>query len=378
MKKAIYLDYNASTPVDPFVLDSMLPYFSIHFGNANSPHSHGWVAESAVETARKELAEFIHAEPDEIIFTSGATESINLAIKGVFEAYKSKGKHIIVAKSEHHAVLDCCLSLEKKGAEITYISVNREGLIDLDELKNSLRNDTLLVCTMLANNETGVIENIEAVADLTHQKNALLMSDATQAVGKIRVDLTELLVDLMPISAHKIYGPKGVGALFIKRKNPRVTVAPQQYGGGHEKNLRSGTLNVAGIVGLGTACKMAAEMLWEEAARLSKLRTQLEQSLLDLGAVYVNGSQKQRLPNVSNLCFKDKKSSEIMSGIPLVSVSSGSACSSKEGKPSHVLKAMGISDLDAFSSLRFSLGRYTTQEEINTTIEKFKIFLSKN
>ena len=295
MRTPVYLDYNATTPVDKRVLEKMIPFFSETFGNANSKtHSLGWFAEDAVKTARAQLAQLINSDPSEIVFTSGATESINLAIKGVYKAYHKKGNHIVCVATEHKAVLDCCAALEKQGAEITYLQVDREGMIDLQQLKNAITEKTILVCVMLANNETGVIQNISQIAEIVHSKNSLLLCDATQAIGKIRLDIIEENIDLMPVSAHKFYGPKGIGALYVRRKNPRVTLSSLIDGGGHENGLRSGTLNVPGIVGLGEACELAENEQWEDAIRISRLRTKLEQSFIDLGNVFVNGSQKHR------------------------------------------------------------------------------------
>ena len=377
MKTPVYLDYNATTPVDKRVLEKMLPYFSEFFGNANSKtHSYGWLAEDAVKTARAQLTRLINCDASEIIFTSGATESINLAIKGVYNAYHKKGNHIVAVTTEHKAVLDCCASLQKQGAEITYLSVDREGLIDMQELKNALTDKTILVCIMLANNETGVIQNIAAAAEIIHQKNTLLLCDATQALGKIRVDVMESGIDLMPVSAHKMYGPKGAGALYRRRKNPRVTLTSLIDGGGHENGLRSGTLNVPGIIGLGEACALAENEQWNDAVRISKLRTKLEQNLIDLGNVFVNGSQKNRLPNVSNLCFTNVRAELFITKLPELAFSTGSACSSALPEPSHVLKAMGRADDAAYSSLRFSLGKYTTEEEIDFCIKKIAAALN--
>lgn len=371
MKTPLYLDYNATTPVDPLVLEKMLPYFSELFGNANSKtHSYGWVAEEAVKTAREQVAQLVNCEDSEIIFTSGATESINLSIKGVYKAYHKKGKHIVAVATEHKAVLDCCASLQSLGAEVTYLAVDREGRIDLDELKNAIRESTVLVCIMLANNETGVIQNIAAVSEIVHSKNSLLLCDATQALGKIRVDVQESGIDLMPLSAHKMYGPKGCGALYVRRKDPRVTLISQLDGGGHENGLRSGTLNVPGIVGLGAACELAENEQWEDSIRISRLRTKLEQSLIENRTIFVNGSQKHRLPNVSNLCFTGIKAEGLITKLQDLAISTGSACSSALPEPSHVLKAMGLDDVSAYSSVRFSLGKYTTEEEIDFSIEK--------
>jgi len=370
VKTPIYLDHNATTPVDKRVLETMLPYFTEKFGNASSrTHAFGWVAEDAVRTAREQVAQLINCLAQEIIFTSGATEAINLAIKGVWEKYQTKGKHIITVKTEHKAVLDTCKSLERKGAEITYLSVDREGLIDLEELKNALTPQTILVAVMYANNETGVIQPIKQIADLVHANNSIFMCDATQAVGKINCDVEDDHIDLMCLSAHKFYGPKGIGALYVRRKNPRVTLYPQIDGGGHERGLRSGTLNVTGIVGLGKACEIAQQEMWDDSIRISKLRTKLEQHLCDLPNVFINGSTKHRLFNVTNITFQGVRSETLINKTPNIALAMGSACTSAIAEPSHVLKAMGMSDEDSYSAVRFSLGKYTTEAEINEVIE---------
>ena len=370
MNTPIYLDYNATTPIDKRVLEVMLPYFTEKFGNASSrTHAFGWVAEDAVKTAREKVAQLINSSDQEIIFTSGATEAINLAIKGVWGNYQTKGKHIITVKTEHKAVLDSCRSIEAKGAEVTYLSVDREGLIDLEELKNALRPETILVAVMYANNETGVIQPIKQIADLVHFNKSIFMCDATQIVGKITVDVEEEHIDLMCLSAHKLYGPKGVGALYVRRKNPRVNLVPLIDGGGHERGLRSGTLNVPGIAGLGKACEIAQQEMWDDAARISKLRTKLEQHLCDLGNVFINGSTKHRLFNVTNITFQGIRSETLINKMPNIAVAMGSACTSAIAEPSHVLKAMGISEEDAYGSIRFSLGKYTTEAEIDHVIE---------
>jgi cysteine desulfurase len=370
VKTPIYLDYNATTPVDKRVLEVMLPYFTEKFGNASSrTHAFGWIADDAVKTAREQVAGLINCLAQEIIFTSGATEAINLAIKGVWDNYQHKGKHIITVKTEHKAVLDTCKALEKKGAIITYLSVNREGLIDIDELKNALTPHTILVAVMYANNETGVIQPIKQIAELAHANNSFFMCDATQAIGKINIDVDDEHIDLMCMSAHKMYGPKGVGALYVRRKDPRVTLFPQIDGGGHERGLRSGTLNVTGIVGLGKACEMAQNEMWEDAARISKLRTKLEQFLCDLENVFINGSTKNRLFNTTNITFQEIRSEDLITKIPNIAVAMGSACTSVTAEPSHVLKAMGLTDKDAQSSIRFSFGKYSTDTEITEVIE---------
>lgn len=373
-KDFIYLDNNATTPVDTEVLGAMLPYFTSFYGNAASKtHPAGWQAEAAVDKARQQVANLLSCEKEEVIFTSGSTESCNLAIQGVYERYHTKGNHIVTIATEHKAVLDVCASLEKKGARVTYLPVSPEGLLDLDELKNALTDQTILVCVMLANNETGVIQPLKQVSEIAHAKKALVFCDATQAAGKMQVDVNDLGADLLCISAHKFYGPKGVGALFVRRKDPRVSLEPIIFGGGHEKGLRSGTLNVPGIVGLGKACEIAQAGMWDNNTRISALRAKLEHQLLDMEGVRINGSTKFRLYNTANICFGAKKSSDLIPKIShRVCVSSGSACTSALAQPSHVLKAMGLSDEDSYASIRFSLGKYTTEEEIQETIALLK------
>lgn len=363
----IYLDYNATTPVDKIVLEAMLPYFTNNFGNAASAtHLWGKRAKDAVENARNQVANLIHCTPQEITFTSGATESINLAIKGVAEAYSEKGKHIITVKTEHRAVLDTCKSLEKRGYEITWLDINNNGLVELADLETAIRADTILVSVMWVNNETGVVQPMNKIADIVHGKNSLLMSDATQAVGKLLIDLEKNRIDLLTLSAHKFYGPKGVGALYTRRKNPRVALTAQMDGGGHENGKRSGTLNVPGIVGLGEASELAKKEMEENENRIKTLRDKLENNLLALGDFSLNGSKENRLYNVSNICFKGVDGAKLLrSAYSWLAISSGSACSSANAEPSHVLRAMGLSEKDAKSSMRFSLGKYTTEEEIN-------------
>jgi len=373
-KELIYLDHNATTPVDAVVLEAMLPFFSKYYGNAASKtHPAGWQAQASVDKARQQVADLVGATPDEIIFTSGSTESCNLAIKGVYEKYRSKGNHIITLATEHKSVLDVCASLEKKGATITYLPVSPEGLVDPGELIKAITDKTILVCAMLANNETGVIQPIAEIAKIAHAHGLLVFCDATQAAGKIKLDVNELGADLLCISAHKFYGPKGVGALFVRRKNPRVSLEAQIEGGGHEKNLRSGTLNVPGIVGLGKACEMAIHNMWDDNTRISALRAKLEHHLLDLPGVRINGSTKHRLYNTANICFSGTPATSLIPKINhQVCVSSGSACTSALAQPSHVLKAMGLNDEDAYSSIRFSLGKNTTEEEIDETLALLK------
>lgn len=373
MKLPVYLDHNATTPVDARVLEVMLPYFSEHFGNAASrTHSFGWVAADAVSIARQQVAELINCTEQEVIFTSGATEAINLAIKGVWEQYKSKGNHLVTVQTEHKAVLDTCKALEKKGARVTYLSVNRDGLIDLEELKNALTSETVLVAVMYANNETGVLQPINEIAKIVHQAGSIFMCDATQAVGKMNIDVQEEAIDLLCLSAHKFYGPKGVGALYVRRKNPRVSLASLIDGGGHERALRSGTLNVTGIAGLGKACELAKAEMWDNSSRISKLRTHLEQHLLDLENVYINGTTRNRLYNTTNIAFAGIKADKLITMLSDIAVATGSACTSALPEPSHVLRAMGLTAELAYSSVRFSLGQATTLEEINYVIAKIK------
>jgi len=368
----VYMDNNATTPCDPRVVDAMLPYFTRHFGNAASrSHAYGWEAEEAVKFAREQVAALIGAEPGEIVFTSGATEADNLAIKGVFDMYKNKGNHIITVATEHKAVLDTCRHIEKEGAEITYLPVNKDGTVDLLQLESAIRPTTILVAIMYANNETGTIQPIRSISAIAKKHSLIFFSDAVQAAGKIPVDVNADSIDLAALTAHKIYGPKGVGALYVRRKNPRVRLTPQLDGGGHEKGIRSGTLNVPGIVGFGKAAELASETWATEGVRLSRLRDKLENALLQLADVSVNGNRNSRLPHVTNLSFADAESEGLMIGFNKnVAVSSGSACTSASLEPSYVLKAMGVNDSAALASLRFSLGRFTTEEEVNYAIEQ--------
>jgi cysteine desulfurase len=372
MQLPVYLDYNATTPCDARVVETMLPYFSQHFGNAASRnHIFGWRAEEAVKYAREQVAALIGADASEIVFTSGATEAANLALKGVYEMYAGKGNHIITCTIEHKAVLDSCKHLEKLGANITYLPVKENGLVDLQELEAAIQPTTILIAVMYANNEIGTIMPVREISSMARRHNVLFFSDATQAVGKIPVDVNEDGIDLMALSAHKMYGPKGVGALYVRRKNPRVRLAAQIDGGGHEKGMRSGTLNVPGIVGLGKACEICMKEMQKDAERLSRLRDTLETALLQLEAVQVNGDTEKRLPHVSNISFKHVEAGALLTGFHKeIALSSGSACTSASMEPSHVLKALGLSDEMAHSSLRFSLGRVTTEEEIAYTIEK--------
>jgi len=373
MNLPIYLDNNATTPMDPRVLEAMIPYFTQKFGNAASRNHHfGWVAEEGVDYAREQVAKLIGANEKEIIFTSGATESDNLAIKGVFEMYKEKGNHIITAVTEHKAVLDACKHVEKLGGKVTYLPVKEDGLVDLELLEQSMTPETILVSIMYGNNEIGVIQPVREIAAIAHKHGALFMTDATQAVGKIPVDVIADGIDLLALSAHKMYGPKGVGALYVRRKGPRVKVTAQMDGGGHERGMRSGTLNVPGIVGLGKACEVARLEMDSEALRLSAMRDRLEASLSELEESYVNGNVQHRLPHVANISFKYVEGEGLMMAMKDLAVSSGSACTSASLEPSYVLKSLGLSDDLAHSSIRFGLGRFTTEEEVDYAIEVTK------
>jgi len=373
MNLPIYLDNNATTPMDPRVLEAMIPYFTQKFGNAASRnHPFGWAAEEGVDYAREQVAKLIGANEKEIIFTSGATEANNLALKGVFEMYKDKGNHIITCTTEHKAVLDACKHLEKQGANVTYLQVKSDGLIDLQELENAMTDKTILVAIMYGNNEIGVIQPIKDISAIAHKHGALFFTDATQAVGKIPVDVIADGIDLMSFSAHKMYGPKGVGALYVRRKNPRVKVTAQMDGGGHERGMRSGTLNVPGIVGFGKACELCRLEMADEAKRLSSLRDKLESSLTTLEESYVNGNREHRLPHVANISFKYVEGEGLMMAMKDMAVSSGSACTSASLEPSYVLKSLGLSDDLAHSSIRFGLGRFTTEEEVDFAIEQTK------
>ena len=371
LKLPIYLDNNATTPMDPRVLEAMLPYFVEKFGNAASRnHSFGWVAEEAVDYAREQVAKLINADPKEIIFTSGATESDNLAIKGVFEMYASKGNHIITCTTEHKAVLDTCKHIEKEGGQVTYLEVQPDGLIDLAQLEAAITDKTILIAIMYGNNEIGVIQPIREISAIARKHGVLFFTDATQAVGKVPVDVLADGIDLMAFSGHKMYGPKGVGALYVRRKNPRVKVTAQMDGGGHERGMRSGTLNVPGIVGLGKACELCMNEMEAEAKRLSAMRDRLEKALLQIEEAYVNGNVEHRLPHTCNISFKYVEGEGLMMGFNKnIALSSGSACTSASLEPSYVLKALGLGDDLAHSSLRFGLGRFTTDEQIDFTIE---------
>ncbi|HYS25629.1 MAG TPA: IscS subfamily cysteine desulfurase [Vicinamibacterales bacterium] len=372
MKLPIYMDYHATTPVDPRVLEAMMPYFSEKFGNAASRnHPFGWEAEEAVEAARKQVADLIGANAKEVIFTSGATESNNLAIKGVAEMYREKGNHVITCVTEHKAVIDTCKKLEKQGLRVTYLPVQKDGRIDLDELRASITDKTILITIMTANNEIGVIQPIAEIGAIAKEKGILFHTDGVQAVGKVPFDVTSLKVDLVSISGHKIYGPKGVGALYVRRRNPRVLLAEQISGGGHERGMRSGTLNVPGIVGLGKAAQLCQQDMEKDTARLRNLRDRLNEQLhKNLDEIYINGSWEHRLPHNLNISFAYVEGESLLMGINDVAVSSGSACTSASLEPSYVLKALGAGDDLAHSSIRFGLGRWTTDEEVDYVVDK--------
>ncbi|HZT30885.1 MAG TPA: IscS subfamily cysteine desulfurase [Bryobacteraceae bacterium] len=367
MGTPIYLDNHATTALDPRVLDAMMPYLTTRFGNASSRHhAFGWEAEKAVEEARRKIAGLIGAAPNEIIFTSGATESDNLALKGVAEMYSGRGDHLITAATEHRAILDTCRKLEKRGCRVTYLPVDREGLIDLDQLRAAITGQTILVSIMYANNEIGVVQPVAEIGRICRERGVLFHSDAVQAVGKLPVNVESDSIDLLSLSGHKIYGPKGVGALYVRRRNPRVQLAAQMDGGGHERGMRSGTLNVPGIVGLGEACDICRRDMAEESQRLARLRDRLRNWVeTEVDEVYVNGSWQHRLPNNLNMSFAYVDSESLLMGMNDVALSTGSACTSATLEPSHVLKALGIGDDLAHGAVRFGLGRFNTEEEID-------------
>jgi cysteine desulfurase len=369
----IYLDYNSTTPIDPRVLEAMLPFLKENFANPSSTHHFGQNVNTKVKQAREQIADFINADPNELIFTSGATEALNIAIKGVAENYSNKGKHIITVSTEHKAVLDTCKNLEGKGYEITYLPVQSSGLIDLTELEKAIRIDTILISVMYVNNETGVIQPIKEIASIAQEKGALFITDATQAVGKIKIDVYDLGIDLLCLSGHKMYAPKGIGALYVRQSGNKVKLTPQIHGGGHEQGLRSGTLNVPGIIALAKACEIACEEMALNQKKITALRDQLESELLNLPNASINGDIDDRIYNTTNICFKGQDANILIGRMKNISVSNGSACSSAFFEPSHVLKAMGLSDDNAFASLRFTLGKNNTFEEIRKTIEELHI-----
>jgi len=372
VKLPIYMDNHATTPVDPRVVEAMLPYYTQHFGNAASRnHQFGWEAEQAVETAREQIAKLVGATAKEIIFTSGATESDNLAIKGVAEMYREKGNHIITAATEHKAVLDTCKRLEKNGYRVTYLPVGDDGLVNLEDLKRAIDDKTILVTIMYANNEIGVLQPVAEIGKLCHEKGVLFHTDAVQAIGKVPVSVIKDNIDLLSITAHKLYGPKGVGALYVRRKNPRVQITAQIDGGGHERGMRSGTLNVPNIVGLGKACELAMNEMPEESKRLVYLRDRLKKKLEDnLDEIHINGTMEHRLPGNLNMSFVYVEGESLLMGINDIAVSSGSACTSATLEPSYVLKALGLGDDVAHSSIRFGIGRFNTEAEIDYVADK--------
>lgn len=379
MTEPIYLDYQATTPVDPRVLDAMLPYFQNAYGNAASrSHPFGWEAEKAVDTARQQIGALIGASPKEIVFTSGSTEAINLALKGAADMYASRGKHIITSQAEHKAVLDTCKHLEKMGCEVTYLPPNDKGAHSVEQVRRALRDDTILVAIMWANNEIGTMNPVREIGALCHERGALFFCDGTQAAGKVPVDVQADNIDLLCLSAHKIYGPKGVGCLYVRRRNPRVRLVSQMDGGGHERGMRSGTLNVPGIVGLGKACELCLEELEKDAAWGRSLRDRFEAKVMAaLDHVHINGDPEHRLPSCSNLSFAYVEGESLIMGIPHLAVSSGSACTSASLEPSHVLQAMGVGDELAHSSIRFGFGRFTTEDEVDQAADQVIQAVSK-
>jgi cysteine desulfurase len=373
----IYMDYSATTPIDPRVVDKMIPYLREQFGNpASRSHSYGWDAERAVEEARENVAALVNADPREIIWTSGATESDNLAIKGAAHFYKSKGKHIITVKTEHKAVLDTCRELEREGFEVTYLDVKDDGLIDLEKFKAALRPDTILVSVMSVNNEIGVIQDIEAIGEITREKGIIFHVDAAQATGKIEIDLQKLKVDLMSFSAHKTYGPKGIGALYVRRK-PRIRIEAQMHGGGHERGMRSGTLATHQIVGMGEAFRIAREEMATENERIRMLRDRLLRGLSEMEETYVNGDMEKRVPHNLNISFNFVEGESLIMAVKDVAVSSGSACTSASLEPSYVLRALGRNDELAHSSIRFTVGRFTTEQDVDYVFNLLKTKISK-
>ena len=373
-KRLIYLDNASTTPTDPRVVETMMPYFTEHYGNAASRnHPFGWAAEEGVDYAREQVGKLINAEDKEIIFTSGATEAINLALKGAFEMYAKKGNHIITVKTEHKAVLDTCKHLEKLGGEVTYLDVNYDATINLADLEAAIKPNTILICVMFANNETGVIQPMKEIGEMCAKHGVLFMSDITQAAGKIPVDVKALGIHLATFTAHKMYGPKGVGALFVNRVKPRVKVTAQMDGGGHERGMRSGTMNVPAIVGFGRASEIAMAEMQQDAERLEKLRDKLQNAFLEMEEVTINGNIEHRMPQITNMSFKHVEGEGLMMTFNQnIALSSGSACTSASLEPSYVLVAMGLGDDLAHSSLRFSLGRFTKEEDIDFTIEAIK------
>ncbi|MBU3543893.1 MAG: IscS subfamily cysteine desulfurase [Betaproteobacteria bacterium] len=373
----VYMDYSATTPIDPRVVDKMLPYLREQFGNAASrSHAYGWAAEEAVEWARSEVALLVHADPREIVWTSGATESINLALKGAAHFYKDKGKHIITVKTEHKATLDTCRELEREGYEVTYLDVLPNGMIDIEQLEKAMTPGTIIVSVMFVNNEIGVVQDIPKIGDLCRSRGVIFHVDAAQATGKVEIDLEKLKVDLMSFSAHKTYGPKGIGALFVRRK-PRIRIEAQIHGGGHERGMRSGTLAVHQIVGMGEAFRIARIEMAEENKRIRALRDRLLAGLKDIEEVYVNGDMDHRVPHNLNISFNYVEGESMLMALKDLAISSGSACTSASLEPSYVLRALGRNDELAHSSIRFTLGRFTTEEEVDFTIKLVKEKIAK-
>lgn len=373
--KISFLDYNSTTPIDKRVLETMLPFLKDTFANPSSNHHFGQRINEKVRQAREQIAEFINADFNELIFTSGATEAINMAIKGVAESYLDKGKHIITVSTEHKAVIETCRNLETKGFDLTYLPVMSNGLIDLSKLKKAIRPDTILVSVMYVNSDTGVIQPIKEIAAFAKQKGTLFFTDATQAVGKIEIDVNELGVDLLCFSGHKMYAPKGIGALFVKQRGNKVKLTPQIHGGGHQQGLRSGTLNVPGIIALAKACEIAKQEMKENQENITDLRNSLEVELLKLPNTFLNGDRDNRIYNTTNICFKGQDANVLIGRMRNIAISNGSACSSAVEEPSHVLKAMGLSDDDAFASLRFSLGKYNTRNDVEIVAKIIKEFI---
>ncbi len=372
MKLPIYLDNHSTTPCDPRVLETMLPYFTEKFGNAASRnHSFGWEAEEAVEVARKQIAHLIHADPKELIFTSGATESDNLALQGVVEMYREKGNHIITGSTEHRAVIDTAKYLEKKGIKVTFLPVDKAGMVSPDDVRNAITDQTILISIMMANNEIGTINPVAAIGKVAKEKGVLFHCDATQGVGKIPVNVQEMGIDLMSFTAHKIYGPKGVGALYVRRKAPRVRLEAMMYGGGHERGMRSGTLPVPLIVGFGKACELCEQEMSTESVRMAKMRDRLQEGIMNrMDEVYLNGHPTERLPNNLNISFAYVEGEALLMGVKEIALSSGSACTSATLEPSYVLRALGVGSDLAHSSIRFGLGRFNTDEEVEYTIDR--------
>ncbi len=376
--KISYLDYNSTTPIDPMALDAMLPFLQDYFANPSSSHHFGLLVNQKIKEARQQIADFLNATANELIFTSGATEAINIAIKGVAESYSNKGKHIVTVSTEHKAVLDTCKDLEKKGFDITYLSVNKDGLIDLEELKQALRPDTILVAVMFVNNETGVIQPIAEIAEKVRENGSLMMTDATQAVGKLPVNVEQLGIDLLCFSGHKMYAPKGIGALYVRQNPRKIKIITQTHGGGHEFGLRSGTLNVPGIIALAKACDLAESEMDTNKMRIKLLRDHLERELIKLPGTFVNGHNTFRAYNTTNICFESQDANMMIGRMKNVAVSNGSACSSSVIEPSHVLRAMNLNEDQAFGSIRFSLGKYNTMNEIIAVLKEITRIIQPN